>query len=60
MEKSLPRLPGIMQVFPTKHAVGFFAENGAEILIHIGLETVHLNGEGFTAHVREGDQVKQG
>lgn len=46
--------------FSNKTCSGIFAENGAEILIYIGLETVHLNGEGFTAHVREGDQVKQG
>ena len=50
----------IMQVFPTKHAVGIQAENGAEILIHIGLETVSLDGEGFTSHISEGDKVKQG
>lgn len=50
----------VVQVFPTKHAVGLLAENGAEILIHIGLETVSLNGEGFTAYVGEGDQVKKG
>ncbi|WP_339226105.1 PTS glucose transporter subunit IIA [Oceanobacillus sp. FSL K6-2867] len=50
----------IIQVFPTKHAVGIRAENGAEILIHIGLETVSLNGEGFTSFVGEGEQVKQG
>lgn len=50
----------IIQVFPTKHAVGILAENGAEILIHIGLETVNLEGEGFTAHVVEGDKIKRG
>lgn len=50
----------VMQVFPTKHAVGLQAENGAEILIHIGLETVSLDGEGFTSHISEGDRVKQG
>lgn len=50
----------VIQLFPTKHAVGIEAPNGAEILIHIGLDTVNLNGEGFTAHVEEGDQVKQG
>lgn len=50
----------IIQVFPTKHAVGISTNNGVEILIHIGLDTVNLNGEGFTAHVNEGDQVKQG
>ncbi|WP_080875844.1 PTS sugar transporter subunit IIA [Oceanobacillus timonensis] len=50
----------IVQAFPTKHAVGVKAENGAEILIHIGLETVALDGEGFTMHVKEGDKVKKG
>lgn len=50
----------IIQVFPTKHAVGIRAKNGAEILIHIGLETVSLNGEGFETHVKQGDRVKAG
>ncbi|RSD26272.1 PTS sugar transporter subunit IIA [Mesobacillus subterraneus] len=50
----------IMQVFPTKHAVGIRARNGAEILIHIGLETVSLKGEGFETHVSQGDKVKAG
>ncbi|MCA1054538.1 PTS glucose transporter subunit IIA [Rossellomorea aquimaris] len=50
----------IMQLFPTKHAVGIKAKNGAEILIHIGLETVSMNGEGFEAHVAEGAKVSKG
>lgn len=50
----------VIQVFPTKHAIGLKAENGAEILIHIGLETVALQGEGFEAHVQQGDKVKRG
>jgi PTS system glucose-specific IIA component len=50
----------IMQVFPTKHAIGIRAKNGAEILIHIGLETVSLNGEGFQTYISEGDKVKTG
>ncbi|RDW19762.1 PTS sugar transporter subunit IIA [Oceanobacillus chungangensis] len=50
----------IIQLFSTKHAIGIEAENGAEILIHVGLDTVNLNGEGFTAHVEEGKKVKQG
>jgi sugar PTS system EIIA component len=50
----------IMQLFPTKHAVGIKAKNGAEILIHIGLETVSMNGEGFEAHVSEGSKVSKG
>ncbi len=44
----------------SNHAVGIESENGAEILIHVGLDTVELNGEGFTAHVQKGDQVKAG
>ncbi|WP_243299936.1 PTS sugar transporter subunit IIA [Bacillus litorisediminis] len=50
----------IIQVFPTKHAVGIKAENGLEILIHVGLETVSMNGEGFESHVQEGSKVKTG
>ncbi len=50
----------IVQVFPTKHAIGIRAKNGAEILIHIGLETVSLSGEGFETFVKEGDKVKVG
>ncbi|OIU71327.1 PTS sugar transporter subunit IIA [Rossellomorea aquimaris] len=50
----------IMQLFPTKHAVGIKAKNGAELLIHIGLETVSMNGEGFEAHVSEGSKVSKG
>ncbi len=50
----------VLQVFPTKHAIGLKAENGAEILIHIGLETVSMNGEGFEAHVSEGSKVEVG
>ncbi|KMK76074.1 PTS sugar transporter subunit IIA [Alkalihalobacillus pseudalcaliphilus] len=50
----------IIQLFPTKHAIGIKSKNGAEVLIHIGLETVKMNGEGFVAHVKEGDQVKVG
>ncbi|MED4164264.1 PTS sugar transporter subunit IIA [Halalkalibacterium halodurans] len=50
----------IVQVFPTKHAVGIKTPGGAELLIHIGLETVNMKGEGFTAHVKEGDKVNVG
>src|SRR5690625_4374401 len=50
----------IKQLFPTKHAIGIQALNGAEILIHIGLETVELKGKGFTLHVQEGVTVNRG
>ncbi|KHF41361.1 PTS sugar transporter subunit IIA [Halalkalibacter okhensis] len=50
----------IVQVFPTKHAVGIKTKSGMEILIHIGLETVNLNGEGFESFVKAGDKVKRG
>lgn len=42
------------------HAVGIKADNGAEVLIHVGLDTVKLNGEGFTMHCKMGDRVKTG
>ena len=44
----------------TKHAIGFAADNGLEILVHVGLETVSLNGEGFEILVKEGGRVKAG
>lgn len=51
---------GIISVaFPTKHAYGIKCDNGKEILIHIGMDTVELNGEGFTSYVKVGDRVKQ-
>lgn len=50
----------VIQVFPTKHAIGLKTPGGLEILIHIGLETVNMKGEGFTTHIKEGDRVKVG
>ena len=50
----------IVQLFPTKHAIGLRSASGLEVLIHIGLETVSLEGEGFEALVKQGDQVKMG
>ncbi|WP_078579846.1 PTS sugar transporter subunit IIA [Salipaludibacillus agaradhaerens] len=50
----------VIQVFPTKHAVGLKTVNGIEILIHIGIETVTLQGEGFKAFVKEGSKVAPG
>lgn len=47
-------------LFDTHHAVGLNLDNGVELLIHIGINTVELNGEGFTAHVSEGERVKKG
>lgn len=50
----------IVQFFHTKHAIGIRSLTGAEILIHVGLETVSMNGEGFEGHVQEGEKVKAG
>ena len=50
----------VTMVFDTKHAVSLTTEFGAELIIHIGLDTVQLNGEHYTAHVSAGDKVKKG
>jgi glucose-specific phosphotransferase system IIA component len=51
----------ITQIFlPSKHAIGITSKDGLEILIHIGLETVKMNGEGFEALIKQGDKVKEG
>ncbi len=50
----------VVQVFHTKHAIGLRSRLGVELLIHIGLETVNLSGEGFTPLVKEGQKVKVG
>ncbi|WP_026909244.1 glucose-specific PTS transporter subunit IIBC [Paucisalibacillus globulus] len=50
----------IINAFPTKHALGIKSEGGREILIHFGLDTVNLKGEGFELLVGEGDEVKVG
>ncbi len=50
----------ITVAFPTGHAYGLKAANGKEVLIHIGMDTVELNGKGFTPHVKQGDIVSQG
>lgn len=50
----------ISMMFDTHHAVSMVTTDGIELLIHIGLETVALKGEGFEPHVQSGDQVKKG
>lgn len=50
----------VMSVFDTKHAICFASRYGTEILIHIGVDTVNLQGKYFTAHVKDGDMVKKG
>ncbi|OKL36131.1 glucose-specific PTS transporter subunit IIBC [Domibacillus mangrovi] len=47
-------------VFPTKHAIGLVSDNGHEVLIHFGIDTVKLKGEGFESLISEGDIVKAG
>ena len=47
-------------VFPTKHAVGFLTDDGIEMLLHIGIDTEKLDGEGFEVLVKEGDKLKKG
>lgn len=50
----------VVVMFETKHAVSIRTTEGAELIIHIGLDTVNLRGEHFTSHVAQGDHVKAG
>lgn len=55
-----PAKAEVTLLFPTKHAIGLRTENGAELLIHIGMDTVSLAGKGFESFVQVGDQVEAG
>lgn len=50
----------ISAMFPTGHAIGMVTESGAEVLMHVGMDTVKLNGEGFKPLIKAGDQVRKG
>ena len=50
----------VVNLFPTKHAIGLLSESGIEMIVHIGIDTVNLQGEGFEVHVVEGEEVKAG
>ncbi|MEC5319803.1 PTS beta-glucoside transporter subunit IIABC [Brenneria populi subsp. brevivirga] len=50
----------VASLFKTNHAIGLASDDGAEILIHVGIDTVKLNGQHFIAHVKAGDRVKRG
>ena len=50
----------ITSLFPTKHAIGIQADNGLEILIHVGIDTVNLNGECFESNIKQGDKISKG
>ncbi|MDO7871031.1 MAG: beta-glucoside-specific PTS transporter subunit IIABC [Enterococcus casseliflavus] len=62
-DEGLVRAPfdGVVEtLFPTKHAIGLKSDDGVEVLIHIGMDTVNLDGRFFETKVKQGDQVKQG
>ncbi|MEY8748438.1 beta-glucoside-specific PTS transporter subunit IIABC [Bacillales bacterium AN1005] len=59
--KLMSPVSGIVSaVFPTKHAIGITTDSGAEILMHIGMDTVQLGGKFFSTNIKQGDRVEQG
>lgn len=59
--KVISPVKGIITVlFPSLHAIGIKCSNGVELLIHVGIDTVSLNGDGFTSHIKQGDNVTSG
>ncbi|AGE65622.1 putative phosphotransferase system enzyme IIA component [Bacillus subtilis XF-1] len=58
--KSMPGVITMVMVAPTKHAIGLRSASGVELLAHIGLDTVTLDGTPFSLKVKEGDTVKKG
>lgn len=50
----------VSTIFPTKHAIGLVHKNDIEMILHIGIDTVQLKGDGFNVFVKEGDNVKKG